>query len=337
MKKLNFGVIGLGMGAGHAAKIAQMETTRLVTVADINEARAREIGEKHGVAWSTDYRQLLQRDDIDAIVVATPNGLHASVGIDGAKAGKHVFTEKPIDASLERADEFIDACRQAGVKLGVNFQNRFASANMKIKRYINSGHLGRLIIGEARIKWHRSQKYYNSGSWRGTWDLEGGGSLINQGVHYVDLLQWFMGPVQSVLGQIAVLTHDIQTEDFSSALLKFKSGAVGTILSTTSIYRKLGPDEPEWIKDESRIELHGERGNVVTLNNRIEVLELAEEVEDVDKQESPFTDALEDFVDAVLNKREPLVNGEEGRKSLEIITAVYRSAQEKGEVRLPLS
>jgi len=337
MTELRCGVVGLGMGASHCARIAQMETATLVAVADINEVRAKEIGEKHGVAWYTDYRQLLKRDDVDVVVVATPNGLHAKMGIDAARAGKHVFTEKPIDASLKMADKLIETCRKAGVKLGVNFQNRFAGDNMRIKSWIDSGRFGRLIIGEARIKWHRSQHYYNSSTWRATWDLEGGGSLINQGIHYVDLLQWFMGPVESVLGKMAILSHKIQTEDFSAALLRFKNGAVGTLLSTTAVYRKLAPGEPEWIKDVSSIEIHGERGNVEVVNNKIRTCEFADEPEESQENEPPFANALEDFLDAVRKGREPLINGEEGRKSLEVVKAVYHSAQTGQEVQLPLN
>jgi len=312
-----------------------METAMLVAVADINEVRAKGIAEKHGVDWYADYHQLLKRDDIDVVVVATPNGLHAKVGIDAARAGKHVFTEKPIDASLEMADKLIEACRKAGVKLGVNFQNRFARDNMKIKRWIASERFGRLIIGEARLKWHRGQRYYDSSGWRATWDLEGGGSLINQGIHYVDLLQWFMGPVESVLGKIAILTHKIQTEDFSAALLRFKNGAVGTLLSTTAVYRKLGSgEEPGWLKDVSSIQIHGEKGNVETLNNKIRTCEFADEIEESQESGSPFADAIEDFVDAVHNDREPLINGEEGRKSLEVVKAVYHSALTGKEIQL---
>ena len=187
---VGFGVIGAGMGAVRARFISETEGARLVAVAELDEERGRKAAAEYGIDWYRDYRRLLDRDDIDVITVMTPSGTHADFAIAAAEAGKHVITTKPVEVSLERADRMIAACREAGVILAVDFEARYMADNVRVKQAVDEGRLGRMILGEVRLKWFRNDAYYEG--WHGTWALDGGGSLINQSVHQIDLLGWYM-------------------------------------------------------------------------------------------------------------------------------------------------
>ncbi|HID95682.1 MAG TPA: Gfo/Idh/MocA family oxidoreductase [Candidatus Latescibacteria bacterium] len=323
-EEIGIGVIGLGMGANRCEMVCHTQGARLVAVADINAERAERIANKHNVEWYTDYHCLLERDDVDVVYIMTPSGLHEEMSVEAAKAGKHVIVTKPIEVTLEKADRMIDECTKKGVKLAVDFEQRYVADNVKIWRAIREGKLGKLILGEVRMKWYRSQEYYEG--WHGTWELDGGGSLINQTIHWIDLLQWFMGPVETVFGHTGVFAHKIETEDLGAAILTFRNGAVGTILGTTTYHTDSPP----------RIEIHGDRGSISTSNNRIELWEFTDGYQPEEIPEGSPQNVVEDMVSALKEDRNPRVSGREGRKSLEIVLAIYRSARTKKVVKLPL-
>ena len=312
---VGFGVIGLGMGAVRARFISETEGARLVAVAELDEERGRKAAAEYGIDWYRDYRQLLDRDDIDVITVMTPSGTHADFAIAAAEAGKHVITTKPVEVSLERADRMIAACREAGVILAVDFEARYMADNVRVKQAVDEGRLGRMILGEVRLKWFRNDAYYEG--WHGTWALDGGGSLINQSVHQIDLLGWYMGEVESVQGQIGVFNHDIESEDLGMAMLRFKNGAVGTILGTTTC--------PVTIP--AGVELHGTQGLVITAGNKVDTWHVPDEsADDPFPYEGP-RNVIEDMVNLVRDGGTPRITGEEAKKSLALILAIYESSR----------
>ena len=248
-----FAIIGTGMiAAMHADAIATLPGARLVAVTDIDAGLAVAFAAARGCEAEPDLDALLARADVDVVCVCVPSGLHAEIGIRAAKAGKHLVVEKPIDVTLAAADRLIEAARAAGVALTVISQHRFDPGLIELKRLLGDGALGRLVLGEASTKWYRSQAYYDSAGWRGTWAMDGG-SLLNQGIHYVDLLRWCMGPVAEVTAVCATQAHQIEVEDTALAIVRFSSGAVGTILSSTAAF----PGFPQ------RLEITGTEGTVI--------------------------------------------------------------------------
>ena len=221
--EIGFGVIGLGMGRARARAIQAAPGARLVAVSDLNEQRLTEAAGEFQCDTYTDYHKMLERDDVDVVLVMTPSGMHAEHGIDVARAGKHVVTTKPIDVKLEAIDRLTEVCKQENVVLAVDFDSRYIPDNHRIKQAIDAGRFGGLILGEVRIKWLRKQDYYDDG-WHGTWLLDGGGALMNQSVHWIDLIQWLMGPVTSVVGRVGTFAHRMETEDLGMGLLEFGSG-----------------------------------------------------------------------------------------------------------------
>jgi UDP-N-acetyl-2-amino-2-deoxyglucuronate dehydrogenase len=351
-RTFGLGIIGCGVIAPfHARAAAELPNVRLVAVADtVAEAAARR-GAEFGVEHHADVDALLERPDVDVVSVCVPSGMHAEIGSRAAAAGKHVVMEKPIDVTLEAADRLIAACRRHGVALTVISQHRFGPAVRRMRELIDAGRLGRLVVGDALVKWYRSQAYYDSGDWRGTWSLDGGGCLMNQGVHYVDLLQWMMGPVDRVFGRCATAAHErIEVEDVAAAVLRFSSGAVGLLQASTAIY----PGLPE------RLEVTGTGGTVIVESGALRACELKDEKGETSPyggklaadraaaEEGGAADPaaishaghraqIADFLEAIETGRPPLVTGEEARKPLELILAVYRSAREGREVTLPLA
>jgi len=351
-RTFGFGIVGCGVIAPfHARAVADLPNARLVAVADTVAEQARLRGEEFGVDHHADVDALLARPDVDVVSVCVPSGLHAEIGIRAAAAGKHVVVEKPIEVTLEAADRLIAACHDHGVALTVIFQNRFGAAVQRLRGLIDGGRLGRLISGDAVVKWYRSQAYYDSGAWRGTWALDGGGALMNQGVHYTDLLQWMMGPVDRVFARCETAAHEgMETEDLAVALLRFSSGAVGVLQASTAIYPGLA----------ERLEVTGTGGTVIVESGRLRACELKDEKGETSAygakldgdsrpaDNGPASDPaaishaghraqIADLLDAIECGRPPVITGEEARKALELILAVYRSAREGREVSLPLT
>ena len=249
---VRFGIIGAGtIGAFHAEAIRAVDGARLTAVFDSIGERSRDFAAKHGIEAYADLDEFLARAPIDAVTVATPTGLHASVAIPSARAGKHVLCEKPLDTTTAKARSIVDACRQSGVILSPVFQSRFGTGATAMKKAIDAGRFGRLLFVSGRIKWLRSQAYYDSGAWRGTWELDGGGCLMNQSIHGIDLMLHFAGAPAEVFGYTATRTHArLEVEDNACAVIRYASGAMGVIESSTSC----APGFPQ------QIEVSGERG-----------------------------------------------------------------------------
>jgi predicted dehydrogenase len=342
MSDYGFGIVGLGMIAEfHARAIAAMTGGRLVAALSRNRDKAERFCAEHGGKAYADMQAFLADPQLQVVTVCTPSGLHRDPALQAAAAGKHVVVEKPLEITPERCDAIISACQRSGVRLATVFPSRFADAAMLVKRAIDDGRFGRLTLGSAYIKWWRTQEYYDSGAWRGTWDLDGGGALMNQSIHAIDLLQWFMGPVRSVSAHADCLAHQrIEVEDVAAAVLRFDSGALGVIEGSTAAY-------PGQLK---RLEVCGTEGSMILEQDSLKQWEFAEELpedagnrerfaagESAGGQSDPkaisFTGhqrQFEDFVRA-LDGGTPLVDGAEGRKSVAIINAIYRSARLGGQ------
>ena len=333
------GIVGTGVIAvTHAAAIDPLPGARLVAATDVVPERAREFAAQHGCAAEPTLDALLARDDVDVVAVCVPSGLHAEVGVPAARAGKHLIVEKPIDVSLAAADRLIEAADAAGVAMTVISQHRFDPGLVELRHLIDAGALGRLLLGEASTKWFRSQAYYDSGPWRGTWALDGG-SLMNQGIHYVDLLRWSMGPVAEVSAVYATQNHDVEVEDTALAVLRFASGAVGTLVSSTVVYPGFA----------QRLEVSGTGGTVVVEDGAIVRSELTDDAAQLGLRGtrlprpaaepgaaanaaalgvSSHSAQIADLLAAVDEGRPPAITGRDGRDTLEVIRAVYESAGE---------
>jgi UDP-N-acetyl-2-amino-2-deoxyglucuronate dehydrogenase len=342
METFGVGIAGAGMiGAVHAEALYAIEGARLVAVAAAHEATGRKLTEVHEAGWHAEFGELLARTDVDLVILCTPSGLHSDQAVAAARAGKHVITEKPMAITLEGADRMIRACGEAGVTLSVIFQYRFNRDALRLKRAVDAGLFGRPVLGNAFVHWHRTQAYYEeSGGWRGTWTLDGGGALMNQSIHAIDLLQWILGPVESVCGYAETLAHDIEAEDTAGATLRFASGAVGIIQGTTSAHR----DSP------LRIEIKGTEGSATLEGSRLTVWEPGREDEVLTPRDlellpeshvdEPLGTAhrrqLKEIFAALREGREPPIPGEEARKAVEIVLGIYRSAANEERVTFPL-
>lgn len=344
-RKHGFGIIGGGVIAPfHARAIAELPNARLVAVSDSVPERARDLASDFDVL-ALDVDALLARSDIDVVCVCVPSGAHAETGARVAAAGKHVVVEKPIEVTLEAADRLIDAAHERGVVLSVISQHRWDAGVRELKQLVDQQRLGRLVLGDAFVKWYRTQQYYESGAWRGTRRLDGGGAMMNQGIHYVDLLQWVMGPVERVFARTRTLAHDgIEVEDIATVVLGFASQAVGVIECSTAVY----PGLPE------RLEISGTGGTCIVEAGALTVRELKDEhgetspyggsVQPSDGGAANPTDIsyaghheqLRDVLEAIDAGRPPAIDGVEARKSLEIILAAYESARTGVDVALPL-
>lgn len=334
-EKIGIGLVGCGMiGAVQAEAIRHLPDARLVAVCARDTGRAAEFAARHGAAAYTDYAKFLTHPGLDLVSICTPSGTHAELGIEAAAAGRHVLVEKPIEISLSRADALIEACDQHGVRLGVIFQSRFLPAVQAIRRAVVEGRLGRLLLVDALVKWYREPAYYAPGSWHGTLALDGGGALINQAIHTVDLLRWIAGPVERAAAFKGALRYPhLEGEDTLVASIKFASGALGMIEATTSA-------KPGFKR---RLEISGERGTAILEGDSIATWSIEGEENPMLETEQ-LTDGsanpaaisfeghrrqIEEMVAAIAANRPPLIDGREGRKSLELVEALYRSANEE--------
>ncbi len=341
MKPLRYGIIGVGnITPIHAAAIKGTPDAQLIAVATRNEARGRTFAEQHNAAWYTDYCELLRRDDIDVVTICTPHDLHASMVIDAAIAGKHVLCEKPMARDIAECDAMIAACERAGVTLGVIFQFRFEPLSQKLKTALDVKKLGHLHWISANTIWHRSDEYYQSAAWRGSWE-SGGGVLINQAIHTIDLMLWLTGTPSRVTAKMRTLDHRIQVEDGALALLEYPDARLGLIQATTAAF----PGYPE------RLEFYGNHGSAVYYKGqgRLE-WHIAEPREDrvdeskvssgaarpMDISATAHIAQFQDFAAAIREHRTPLVDGREGRRAVELIEAIYRSARADVPISLPL-
>ncbi|MEH7224235.1 Gfo/Idh/MocA family oxidoreductase [Bacillus sp. JJ1566] len=339
-QKLKIGIVGSGSIANtHMKSIKEVTNAELVAVYSRNKETVQELADTYNLKAYTDYQDFLTNAGIDLVAIVTPSGTHAELGIAAAKAGKHVVVEKPIDITIEKTNQLIEACKHANVILSCIFQHRFDEAVQDVKKVLNEGEFGQLNFGAARTTIYRSQEYYDSGAWRGTWELDGGGALINQSIHYIDLLLYVMGPVDEVHAYTATRAHErIEVEDIAVATVKFKSGALGLIEGNTTAYPGFS----------TTLDIFGTNGSVIIENDHVREwkfksgLEYEKKQTEIEKNMSSnivksnqsFVKQYTDVVQAIFENRKPLVTGEEARRSLELILAIYQSAREGRPVKL---
>jgi UDP-N-acetyl-2-amino-2-deoxyglucuronate dehydrogenase len=345
MSPFGIGIVGCGnIARVHAQAIQAISGSRLLGFCGKRREKAQEMAAEFKTGWTVELEQLLENPEIQAISICTPSGAHAEIGIQAAQAGKHIIVEKPIDVTRTKAMALIESCHKWGVKLAVIFQSRFLPSVQFIKRSIEDGRLGKIIAADAYVKWYRTPEYYEAAKWRGTLELDGGGALINQSIHTIDLLQFLAGRVDSVFGLTRRQLHQsIEAEDTAVAVVNFMDGAIGVIEGSTSIF-------PGFSR---RLEIHGEKGSVILDGNEITYWKLkddpggASELEKLGSQDTsdgasnPMNLDIaghrlqyEDFIESIEQGREPLVSGGEGLKALEIVLAIYRSSREGRLVKL---
>ena len=348
-KKLGFGIVGCGVIAPwHISGIEAARGAKLVAVCDDDEKKAKKLGKEKKVDYYTNLNKMLKRPDLDVVCLCTPSSMHPAQAVAAARAGKHIITEKPMATSLKQADRMIKAAKEKKVKLSCIFQRRVTEPFLSVKKALEKQQLGKLLLGDCYLKYYRSQAYYDSAGWRGPWEFDGGGALMNQGIHMIDLLQWYMGEVDTIYGYAETLARKIEVEDTCVAALKFKNGAIGVIEGTTSVFP---PDIPH------RIEIHGEKGSILIEGEGIKrwitggpdgkPIDKVKSKKETKKTKQAIAaptsiDTLghqiqiQDMVKAIKENKEPIVSGEEGRKSLEIILGIYKSSKSGKPVKLPL-
>ena len=350
-KTYGFGIIGAGMIASvHARALREIPGTTLVGVYSTTAQKREAFAAKENCRAFNRLEEMLADPAIDIVCICTPSGAHQDPALACIAAGKHCLIEKPLEVTLEKCDRIIAAAEEKGVKVAVVFPSRFYEQAMLLKEAVDTSRFGAIVLGDAYVKWHRSEAYYKSNPWRGTWELDGGGALMNQGIHSVDLLQWYMGPVKKVQAFRANRKHKgIAVEDTVVASLEFENGALGNITCSTAIF-------PGELK---RIEINGTAGTAVLQESNLVRWELqemtaADEAIREQSKQSGLSHGggasnpadisfkghqlqIEDLIHAINTNGTPLVDGREGRKAVEIVLAVYRSAATGQPVELPLN
>ena len=341
---LNFALVGCGRIAQRHAEIlgsGHVSGARLVAVCDVAEARARAFGEKYSVPFFTNYHRMMHAlgARIEVVNIATPSGTHASICLDLAPYGKDLVVEKPMALTLPDADAMIAACEKAQVRLFVVKQNRYNIPVQKLREAVEASRFGKLVLGTVRVRWCRTQEYYDQDAWRGTW-ADDGGVFANQASHHVDLLQWMMGDVESVFAKSATRLVDIEVEDTGVALLKFSSGALGVIEATTATRPSDLEGSISILGEQGTVEIGGFAVNRMKLWSFKDALDADRQVLEQCRENPPNVYGfghlrfLEHVVECIRNERPALVDGREGRRSLELIIAIYESIESGREVPL---
>ena len=347
---VRIGVIGAGaIGPSHAWSINQAEGCTLAAICDIQPELAARLAEEHGVPSFGSIQEMVEADAVDAVTLATPSGFHLEAALEAIKSGKHILIEKPMEITPDRIDPIIAAADKAGVKLAGVFQSRYRPIAQRMKSLMDSGLVGDVYAGSCYIKRYRTQEYYDSGGWRGTWKVDGGGCLMNQGIHAVDLFMWFLGDVDEVVAISETVGRNIEVETLALGLLKFASGAKGVIEATTLAYPEFSP----------YLEIYGSRGTMAFEADKVlrmdlmepteaeaaerdALLALSEETEAAKRErmknvapgtpiasiDMGHTPVINDFVDAIREDRVPLVDGVEARRPVELISAIYESGRQ---------
>ncbi len=339
--KVGYAVVGLGIGRAHMDAAAASERADLVAVCDLIEKKLDSAKKKYPyIATYTDFDEMLENDEIDIVSICLPSSLHAEFACRAMAKGKHVLIEKPIDITPEAAEKIEEARIKYGKVAAVVHQNRYNAPMDPIKDAVDAGRLGKIAVATFGVKWYRDQSYYN-GNWHGTWDIDGGGSLMNQAVHTVDLMQWLLGKVKSVSSVIRICDHDIETEDVSASVITFESGAVATFVSTTCAYPGISTE----------ISLYGTKGSIEADADLLKTWKLTPVDDDTDEEdeeeemlekygrgngrlaaEDPTLKfgheaVVEDIISAVLDGHAPRIMPTEAIKSVRIVDAIYRSAK----------
>jgi len=344
MKTWNFGIIGAGLIADfHARAIEDISNAKLIGCCDKIPEKSKELANKHSCRAFENYDDMLKSDDMDIVTIATPSGFHMEPAIAAAEAGKHVICEKPLDITLERIDAMIEAHQKSGTRLGGIFPYRFNDMMAPIREAINSGRFGVITYAGIYVPWWRTDEYYKD-SWHGTWELDGGGALMNQSIHMVDMLCDLMPPIKSLQAYTATLGHKIEAEDTAVAVLRYTTGALGIIYGTTASY-------PGQFR---RFEITGTRGTVMNVENSITLWQFADERPEDKEIRSKFgqieggggvsdpaaithenhTRNFKAFLNALESGEDFWISGKEARKAAEVILAIYKSAKEQRPITL---
>ena len=341
-EEIGFAVVGLGMGKHHCRSIIEGRSSKLVAICDMDEGRLSQGKEDYNCRTYVSFDEMLNDPEIDCINIATPSGMHSDFGVMAAKAGKHIIVEKPADIKPEKIDALREAGEKYGVKIGCIFQARLDPLNIAVRDAIQSGRLGKLIGIHGHLPWYRKQSYYEGdhGSWKGTWEMDGGGSLMNQGVHTVDLIQWLGGRVAQVNGMFGVFGHDIEAEDQTDALLKYENGALGTIYTTTCCYP--GYDQ--------LITIYGTKGSIMKDASKLLAWKIQGDNEEEEEKEmlakfgpkdkekgisadpmavssDGHTTIVEDMAKAIAEDRDPMIGLDDAKHAVEIITSVFEAGR----------
>lgn len=342
---LNFAIIGCGrIARKHIGNIGDgnIPGAKLFAVCDIVPERAIPFSKKYNVPYFQDMHQMMKTlgDKIDVVTILTPSGDHAEHTIQIAKYGKHVVVEKPMALTLGDADRMIEACDRAGVKLFVVKQNRLNLPVKKLREAVESNRFGKMVLGTIRVRWCRDQAYYDQDPWRGTWKHDGG-VFANQAIHHVDLLQWMMGPVESVYAKSATRLVNIEAEDTGVVVLKFTSGALGIIEATTATRPKDLEGSISILGEKGTVEIGGFAVNEMKIWNFLDAKDSEkEEILSKFKQNPPdvygfgHTEYLSNVVEVISKNKAALVDGLAGRKSLELVAAIYESIETGREVQV---
>lgn len=332
---MRIGLIGGGnISTTHAQAASAISGVEVVAVYGANREKVNRLGRDLGATAYEDFEAFLAHRPMEMVIVGSPSGLHAKQGILAAQQGLHVLVEKPIAISVDQSAELIAACEKAKVKLGVIFQDRFKPHTRRLKQLIEEGTLGRILLADARVKWYRPPDYYGKSRWRGRWELDGGGALMNQGVHTIDLLLWLLGDVARVQAWTATLLHSIETEDTALALLEFARGTLATLLATTAAY-------PGYLR---RLEITGSEGTLIFENDVILAADLRSQPADLTDTGTPdrnrsasspvvsdmrgHQSAIEDFIRAVEQNKRPACDGYEAQRSVALIERIYQASTE---------
>ena len=339
-RQFGFGIIGAGtISEIHALAINAIQNAKLIGVYSINKDKLSAFALRNNCIAFDSLEIMLMSKEIDVVCICTPSGVHIDGAMKAIEAGKHCLIEKPLEVTLEKCDRIIEAADKLGVKVGVVFPSRFYEASKQLKKAIEKKRFGELVFGDAFVKWNRSEAYYQSAAWRGTWQFDGGGALMNQGIHSVDLLQWYMGPVESVQSVSANIRHKgIEVEDTIVSTLQFANGALGTIECSTAVF-------PGALK---RFEIMGTSGTVIMEESNIIKWQFERELEEdenlksrlggsqitqggvanpADISFSGHQSVIEDMITSIETGGKPSIDAIEGRKSVEIVLAIYESVR----------
>jgi UDP-N-acetyl-2-amino-2-deoxyglucuronate dehydrogenase len=333
---VSIGLLGAGnISSTHARAAQTIAGVEVVAIHGANSDKTSALAAATGAVAYDDLTRFLDHRPMDIVAIGSPSGLHAEHAIAAVRRGLHVLVEKPVDITVERVDALIAEAAAAGVQAGVFFQDRLRPDVVTIKSMLDAGRLGTPILASGRVKWFRPPDYYAKSRWRGTWALDGGGALMNQGIHTVDLLLWLFGPVARVTARTATRLHRIEVEDTAAAVLEFASGALGVLEAGTSIY-------PGYAR---RVEITGSQGTLILEDDRLSAIDLksarAEKSANATDAAAPVSSSspavsdasahrrvIEDFIDAIETGRRPACDAREGRRSVELVEAIYRSARE---------
>lgn len=340
MKKVKFALIGCGrISPNYFDAVSKCDIAELVAVCDTDFEKAKKAAEENDVpACYSDIDEMLNNEEVDVCCILTPSGIHAEAAMKAARHKKHILCEKPLDVAVDKMQAMIDCCKENNVKLGAVFQRRFFMGAIKTKEAIEKGWLGKVTLADAYLKYYRDQAYYDSGDWRGTWELDGGGALMNQGIHGVDMISWMLGGIKSVDAQCERMNWDIDVEDTAVIRVRYNNGAMGVIECCTTAYPGL----------DSIFAVSGTEGSIVFGDKGFYIWDLKDKTKTMPEITGSMggknckysTDNyghimhIQDMAEAVLENREPAITGEEAKKSVEAILAIYKSSDEKKIVEL---